>query len=200
MMATMTLQRLVAAFEKVTELPIEIPDVRDMVVSFGIQDRIICVPEDSDAGKCRGVYYQFTTRDGVYADPNFISLIVYSQNLDKDWQRVICAKEMIHIMDAQAEKTRTEQEVQDLVDKLLGPMSTEDFGLADLMAAVDKLALYQSLIFLFPDAARDEARSQIAQKNRTPKQIAEWASLPLSLSDLVISDDWPELKKVLLNR
>lgn len=194
----MSLTRLVAAFTQARELPIEIPEVRDVVVSFGIQDKIICIPEASDPGKCRGVYYQFTTRDGVYADPILTSLIVYSGNLDVPWQRVICAKEMIHIMDAQAEKTRTQEEVQGLLDKLLGPLSTEDYGLADLMAAVDKLALYQSLIFLFPDLARDDARAQIAAHTRTPEQIAVWAALPLPLSNLVIGDDWPDLKKILL--
>lgn len=192
------LARLVSHFAEAKELPIEIPDVRDAVISFGIQDQIICIPEQSDPGKCRGVYYQFTYRERLYGDTSLVSLIVYSANLDVPWQRVICAKEMIHIMDGQAEKTHTEEEVQGLIDKLLGPLSTEDYGLADLMAAVDKLALYRSLTFLFPDAARDDARAQIAEKKRTPEQIAQWASLPLPLSDLVISDDWPELKKELL--
>lgn len=194
----MTLVRLVTKFAEVRELPIEIPEVRDAVVSFGIQDQIICVPADSDPGKCRGVYYQFTHRKKLYGDPNLVSLIVYSARLDVPWQRVICAKEMIHIMDGQSEKTRTEEEVQGLIDKLLGPLSTEDYGLADLMAAVDKMALYQSLTFLFPDAAREAARD--AAKKKKPEEIAAWASLPLPLSNLVISDEWPDLKKALLGQ
>lgn len=194
----MTLPRLVGAFSTIRQLPVEIPDVRDVIVSFGIQDKIVCIPEESDPGKCRGVYYQFTTRNGVYGEPNLVSLIVYSSKLDVPWQRVICAKEMIHILDGQAEKTHTEEEVTGLIDKLLGPLSTEDYGLADLMAAVDKLALYQSLTFLFPDSAREDARTQISRDKRSPKEIAEWACLPLPLSNLVISDDWPDLKKSML--
>jgi hypothetical protein len=56
-------------------------------------------------------------------------------------------------MDGNAEKTNTSDELQGLIDKIIGPLSTEDFGLADLMAAKDKLAIYQALGVIFPDAA-----------------------------------------------
>jgi hypothetical protein len=34
--------------------------------------------------------------------------------------------------------------LQGLIEKIIGPLSTEDFGLADLMAAKDKPAVYQA--------------------------------------------------------
>jgi hypothetical protein len=71
----------------------------------------------------------------------------------REWQRLVCAKELIHVMDGNAEKTNTSDELQGLIDKIIGPLSTEDFGLADLMAAKDKLAIYQALGVIFPDAA-----------------------------------------------
>lgn len=194
----MSLAHIADAFDGVTDLPIEIPEVQDVVQRLGIQDEIVCVPANSDPFKCRGVFYQFTKRDGVYGEPVLVTLIVYSENLDIRWQRVICTKEIIHVTDRQAEKTHTPEEVTGLVDKLLGPLSTEDYGLADLQAAIDKLAMYQALIILFPDSARDEARQQIAAGNRTVEQVAEWASLPLPLVKFALDDDWPEVKEELL--
>jgi len=194
----MSLARIVDAFDGVTELPIEIPEVQDVVQRLGIQDEIVCVPVDGDPSKCRGVFYQFTKRDGVYGEPILVTLVVYSANLDTRWQRVICTKEIIHVTDAQAEKTHTSEEVDGLVEKLLGPLSTEDYGLADLQAAIDKLAMYQALIILFPDAAREEALQQVAAGVRTVEQVAEWASLPLPLVKFALMDDWPEIKKELV--
>ena len=108
------------------------------------------------------MYYQFTKRNGVYSDPLLCTLIVYSSKLSLDWQRLVCAKELIHVMDGKEEKTETAEELEGLIEKLIGPLSTEDFGLADLMAGKGKLAVYQALAVLFPDSARDDALKRIA--------------------------------------
>jgi hypothetical protein len=190
--------RLIAHFSETTELPIEIQDIRAKIVELGIQDEIKFFEHDIDPGKLRGVYYQYTRRDGVYGDPVLCSLIVYSSRLSVDWQRVVCCKEMIHILDGQAERTKTPEEVHGLVDKLLGPLSTEDFGIADFMAAKDRLALYQALMLLFPAAARREAVERLASGEVDIESIAKWACLPTVLTKVVMSDDWPELSRELI--
>jgi hypothetical protein len=191
----MSLLHLLKAFESVKELPIEIPEIRDAVLGLGYQDEIVFVPgRDIDPGKLRGVYYQFTKRNGVYADPHLCTLIVYSSKLSIEWQRLVCAKEMIHIMDGKEEKTKTAEELLGLIDKLIGPLSTEDYGLADLMAGKDKLAVYQALAVLFPDGAREDALKQISE-GATPQQIADQASVPLAFTRLVLLPAWPAAKK-----
>ena len=89
----MSLARLIAKFAGVAELPVEIPEVRDAIVALGFQDDIVFVPENIDPGKLRGVIYRYTKRDGVYGEPKLCTLIVYSQNLPIEWQRVVCGKE-----------------------------------------------------------------------------------------------------------
>jgi hypothetical protein len=190
----MTLTRLVAAFSNVRTLPIEIDEVRREIVKLGFQDEIVFVEEESDPRKCHGVYYQFTKRDGVYRPPILVSLIIYSKNVDLVWKRIICAKELIHVMDHSAGKTKRALELEGMLDKLLGPLSTEDFGLADMMAAIDKLATYQALCFLFPDAAREEALARLKSEQVTIAQIADWAVLPVELVTIILSDAWPDAK------
>jgi hypothetical protein len=191
----MSLLRVLEHFEQTRELPIEIPEIRDVVLGMGFQDSITFVPcGKMDPAKLRGAFYQYTTHAGVYVAPHFRTLIVYSRQLSKDWQRLVCAKELIHVLDGKAEKTKTEDEVQGLIDKIIGPLSTEDFGLADIMAAKDKLAVYQALAVLFPDAARADALAKKAE-GKTPEEIAKQASVPLRFVKLVLTDEWPAAKK-----
>jgi hypothetical protein len=37
---------------------------------------------------------------------------IYSSHLAFDWQRLVCAKELIHVMDGKQEKTKTPDELQ----------------------------------------------------------------------------------------
>jgi hypothetical protein len=190
----MSLEKLIDAFSNRTELPVEIPEVRDEIVRMGFQDEVVFVHQPMDPGKLRGIYYQYTKHSAPYSEPILCTLIIYSSLLSMEWQRLVCGKEIIHVMDRQAGKTHTPGEVTGLVDKLLGPLSTEDFGLADFMAAVDKLALYQALAILFPDAARVQALDEMSAGATTIEDIAAWASLPLPLVKTVMSAQWPDMK------
>lgn len=192
-------KKLIENFSSRDALPIEVTEAVTFLVASGMQDEIILSPEDTDPGKVRGIYYQYTKSPGVYAAPDLVTLIVYSKNVDLAWQRLICCKELIHLCDGSREKTDKAEEVDSLVEKLLGPLSTDDYGLADLMAAVDRLALYQALAVLFPLSAREAARAEIANGKRTIEEIADWALLPSPLVAFVVSDAWVDVYKAILD-
>jgi hypothetical protein len=97
-------------------------------------------------------------------------------------------------MDGKAEKTKTPDELQGLIDKIISPLSTEDFGLADVMAAKDKLAIYQALGILFPDAAWADAQEAL-KAGKTSQQIIEQACIPDQFANLILADEWPAIKK-----
>jgi hypothetical protein len=191
----MSLQRLLGRFDPIRELPVEIPEIRDAIVALGFQDNIRFIPCDKmNPAQLRGVFYQFTRHPRPYAEPELRTLIIYSSQMPPEWQRLVCAKELIHVMDGKAEKTKTPTELQGLIDKIIGPLSTEDFGLADVMAAKDKLAVYQALGVIFPDAARADALE--AMKNgMTRQRIMEQASIPMQFAALVLAEEWPAIKK-----
>lgn len=192
----MSLLTLIQQFSEVAELPVEIPEIRDAIVKLGFQDEVIFHPEPIDPAQLRGIFYQYTLRDPPpYGDQRLCTLVVYSGLLPVDWQRVVCGKELVHVMDARAAHTKSADEINDLLVKLLGPLSTEDFGLADFVALKDKLALYQILPVLFPDAARKAAAAKLAAHEQTIEGIAAWACLPLRLTRLVMADDWAAIEK-----
>jgi hypothetical protein len=192
----MSLKQLLERFDPIRVLPVEIPELRAAIMQIGFQDEIRFIPcAKMNPAQLRGVFYQFTRHPAPYAAPEFWTLIIYSSLMSQEWQRLVCAKELIHVMDGKAEKTKTPEELQGLIDKIIGPLSTEDFGLADLMAAKDKLAVYQALGVIFPDAARDDALQAIGNGSKTRQQVMEQASIPMQFVNLVLADEWPSIKK-----
>jgi hypothetical protein len=189
--------KLLSSYHIRENLPVDVQEVaRFLIEKCGCQDSIIFHPEVMEIGALRGMYLQYTTRPGVYAAPELETLIIYPSNEPPEWQRMICAKELIHVCDGKSARTNSAQEVDDLIDKLLGPLSTDDYGLADLMASVDRIALYQALAILFPWGAREIALAKIAN-GVTEQQIASWAELPMSLVKLVLSEAWAELYAII---
>ena len=191
------LRELIDRFSGVTELPVEVDEIAKCITDMGVQDEIYLFPTDTDTEKIRGAHHRFTYHKSVYGDPQFVTHIVYSKNDALELQRVIAVKEMIHIFDDELAKTNTGDEVSHLLDKLVGPLSSEDYGLADLQATKDRLALYQSLPLLMPRAALDEARQAVRNESKTPDDIAEWSCMPVELVRLMLSDEWVSINGAL---
>lgn len=192
----MRLQKLIAKFSTRTELPIEIPEVREEIIAMGIQDKIVFCPDaEMDKTKLKGAYMQFRVRPTMYGEYEDWSLIVFCANEGIPWQRMICAKEMIHILDDEAERTSTLDQLDGLLNRLLGSVSTEEFNIFDIMAAKDRLALYQAIPLLFPMAARDNAIQAVKSGRKTLHEIADDACLPVELVSLALTDNWPGLVK-----
>ena len=164
---------------------------------MGCQDEIYLFPADCDPTLVRGVFRQFRYRKTLYGEPTWVTHIAYSKNVPVEWQRVICAKELVHIFDPDSTKTDTDEEVNGLLDKLVGPLSTEDYGMADLQAAKDRLALYQCLPLLLPKASLDIAREQVRTGQKTEQEVADWALIPLRLVSLMLSEHWENLNGAL---
>jgi hypothetical protein len=193
------LKRLIEKFDSVEVLPVEIEEIRAAIISLGVQDRIIlCADSEMDPTLLRGFFYRYRYRSVVYGDPENTTLIAYSSSETRAWQRVICCKEMIHIFDDEVEQTNTLDELDGLIKRLLGPLSSDHVSICDLMAARDRLALYQAIPLLFPLAARELALRAIATGSKTFEQIVEASCLPSELVRLVFMDEWPRLSSKLV--
>lgn len=187
-------------FADVTDLPVEIDDVVQAIVQLDLQDEVYLFPVNSDPSELRGAIRQFRYSPGVYADPQSVTHIVYTTQVPLSWQRVICAKELVHIFDRKAEKTDTPDEVSELIEKILGPLSTEDYGFADLQAAADRLALYQCLPLLFPPKALAKAKEAVSSGVMTVEQITEVVCMPEGFVRIMLSDDWEKLNGFLCDK
>lgn len=191
------LAELIENFADRVELPIDVQEIADAIRELGFQDEIRFYDVEADSSTIRGLFDQFTYRPGVYAEPVLVTLIPYNSNDPVEWQRVVCCKEMMHIFDSDLEKTDTPEEIPDFLDKLLGPLSTDDFGLADFMAAKDKVAMYQCLPLLMPKAALEVARGAVDSGEKSPAEVAEWAKLPERLVRFMLLKEWDTINGAL---
>lgn len=187
------LKNIIARLAGEVNLPIEVSDIVDALVAEGFIDEIHFVPVDGDLAQIRGAFARFQYHTGPYSDPVDVAHIPYNSNDSVPGQRVTCCKELIHLFDSDLERTDTEDEVPEFIEKVLGPLNNDDFGLIDLMASKDKLALYQCLPLLMPRAALDVAREAVASDRLTVQEVAEWAQMPLPLVRLMLDDQWDTL-------
>lgn len=177
-----------------TALPIQVSEIAAAITHAGCQDIIYFKGIDGEnPAHIHGAFWRYTRRPGVYADPEYIALIPYNLNDTLAWQRVTCCKEMVHLFDSNLERTDKAEEVVELLDRLLGRMSTDDFGVVDLMAGKDKLALYYSLPLLLPKAALELARADVAAGRKTADQVASDAGMPLGLVEMMLNAEWDTL-------
>ena len=182
---------------EIRELPVEITELTAVLVQAGVQDEIYLRPVDTDPSSLRGAIRQFRYHQEAYGEPVWVTHIVYSQNSPREWQRITCAKEIVHLFDRDIEKTDTIEEVMGLIDKLVGPLTTEDFGVVDIQAAVDRFAVYKCLPLLLPKAALAEAKLCIKNGELSVTDVAAAACMPPELVTIMVGDQWDEITRLL---
>ena len=193
------IKNIIEATSNISDMPIEVSEISEIIVANGYQDSIIMRAVDAEPGKLRGVCHQYTTSPGVYALPNLVSLIVYNQNLSLEWQRVTCCKELVHVCEKGVDKTSTQEAVTGLIDRIVGNYSRDDYSIIDYMALMDRLGLYVAVGLLFPSAAREQAANAVSSDSRSIPEIAEWVCLPEALVALALRPEWPDLLLTLLD-
>lgn len=192
------LKELIKQFEGRTQLPIEVEEIAQAIIDRGFQDEIHFVDVDADPASIHGAFARFTYHKQMYGEPVLVTHIPYNARDPLELQRVVCCKEMMHIFDSDLERTDKEGEIPEFLDKLLGPLTTDDLGLADYMAAKDKVAVYMCFPLLLPKAALQVARQAVKDGLKTHEEIADWAKVPLNVVKLMLEDDWETVNGALI--
>lgn len=193
-------KNLQAKFDGRTVVPIEVQEICDALVEMGYQDDIRVVEEEMDLSQLLGTYVQFTEPSGgMYSEPRMVSLIVYPSNVSLLSQRIICAKELVHVCDARVSRTSDPQDILELAQVLSGSASIGDEPRMTMKVAADILAQQKGLMLLFPKAARLIARQQIGEGSITLDVLAEKLRLPETTVDDMLEEDWEDLAEMLSN-
>jgi hypothetical protein len=191
-------KNLQAKFDGRIELPIEVQDICDALVEMGYQDDIRVVEEEMDLTQLLGTYVQFTEPNGVYGEPNWVSLIVYPSNVGPLLQRQICAKELVHVCDAHVSKTKEPNEIMELAQVLCGRASVDDgLQISSMKVAADILAQSKGLMLLFPKAARVIARQQVADGTTTLEKLEQTIQIPKATIEDMLEEDWEVIADLL---
>lgn len=167
-------------------------------MEMGYQDDIKVVAEEMNLQELQGTYTQWTEHAGVYADPRWVSLVVYPANVDRKVQRLICAKELVHICDANATKAKDSREIADLARALVDKnVLADELQVAGAVVATDMLAQHKALMLLFPKAARIIARRQIDDGQITTQHLEEMVQIPEAVLSGLLDPEWEDIALML---
>jgi hypothetical protein len=189
-----TIYTLIGFFSSFTVVPIDPDDVKDQIIGYGVKDEISFIGVDLDARIIVGALHHYTRSPGVYADPIVCADIYYDRAQERRWRRVICVKELMHLLDRSSSMTATQTDCEKLLDDLTGIFEpSASFSLDALHAWHDHLMLYYAVTVLFPFDAREIYYPAYTNGLLSIEKIANDVDLPETLVRLVMSEGWTRI-------
>jgi len=176
-------------FSRHTRLPIKIDNVIGFILEAGFVDSILLHPvEDDDPAETPGVLLR-RKRKVPYAVGHMAD-IAYPARLPPYWQRLICAKELLHLESDEGQWVRTKETVSRLITGIVLPMSAAiELAKINVEVGIDHSGILLALALLFPRDARDELRP-LYDTVLSDEQISALAEIPSQFIPLIMSDAW----------
>jgi len=186
----MSAYKLVQKFEDRAEFPVHLDEVRDAVIGLGGSDAIRFKAVDIEEDILRGICYRYKPLPRPYGTPEEWIDIIYAEKLEEDWRRLVITKELIHVLDKDAHRTRNSEELEDLVRRMARRADLRD-GISWHETA-DRVGLFQALGILFPFEARRLMKDKYDAKHISDEMIAHRAAVPVQFVAFLMSDEWAE--------
>lgn len=189
------IRTLTEFFDKFTKLPIDVNDVRDQLIDRGVQDEINFHFVDIDPAKVRGLLYRYTRHSAPYANPTFCADICIARQMERDWQRLVAIKELLHITDCDVMTAESEEAVNGLVRNLALPPEVRFDEPQKLKPSFvnDKMRVYNALAIMLPATIRTSLRDLHNANKITESEIARMAEIPTRFVPLLMLDDFETL-------
>jgi hypothetical protein len=111
--------------------------------------------------------------------------------MENEWQRLVCCKEMLHILDPVG--TCKPDDVEALVGKIILPADLQDPFTDGSHALADRVTITYATAILFPIAARQIFLPLYNDKKIDLVMIARAMEIPVRSAAIVMSDLWPEI-------
>lgn len=195
----MKVTELIGAFAGKLTLPVDVNDVLRCLRENGHDDDIEFIGVDLDPEILLGKIKVFHVRDGLYGEPRRFANIYYHRGHELDWQRLICCKELIHLLDPDAAHTKTQAEIDELAARIGLPPYMQNPTEDGFAANIDRLAEFRALALLFPMSARNVLLEANRADKITIAQIARLADIPSKYVGFAMSDVWEKVHALLVD-
>lgn len=129
---------LIAHFAARVKLPVDVNDLLPVLKENGEDTDIEFIGVDLDPEILQGKIKIFHVRNGVYVEPQRFANIYYHRGHGTDWQRFICCKELLHLLDPKGAETATQEEIAELAARIGLPEYMQD-PMADAGRAISKI-------------------------------------------------------------
>lgn len=193
----MTVSKLLEEFSKLDALPVEVEKVIEHVRARGVNDIITFFHDvDLDTKLISG----FLKRDEFQKDgkQRFLSTITYGK-LGHEMERLVCCKELLHILDPDSSRAHERTQVESLISKISLPPELVD-PIDDEQSSNDRIAILEAMAVLFPLGARNILYDKYMNERVSLAWIAEQAELPAAYVKYAMNGFWPSLLEILIGR
>lgn len=188
---------LIRHFSEKVDLPVDVNEVLAVLREHGNDDHVEFIGVDLDPEILQGKIKIFHIREGVYSDPKRCANIYYHRGHDPDWQRFICCKELMHLLDPNGAHTITSDEIDELADKIGLPPELQDPNADGFAANVDRSAEFRAAAILLPFESREILLPHYQSGAITSTDIARMADIPRKYVAFVMSSVWEGVHKIL---
>lgn len=192
----MALKEILAAFASSETLPVDLGKVSQWIIDKKIQDEIEFIGVDIDTGVIRGYLYRFRYSAKMYGDHTNAAHIYYGKDQGPEWINLVCAKELIHLMDSGNAGGRKEQFDQ-LVSRLVLPRDLDILLEDPNHVRMDRMGDLVAAALLLPPSARELLITPYKRGELTEEDIAKFAMMPTRYVRVVMSDRWEKSYELL---
>lgn len=189
---------LIRLFSENLSLPVDVNELLPVLAQNGNDVEIEFIGVDLDPEILQGKIKIFHVREGVYADPKRCANIYYHRGHGSDWQRFICCKELLHLMDPLGAETSSMEQIDELASKIGLPEYMQDATVDGIATNIDRLAEFRAAAILLPYAAREQLLKPLAEQKLTLSDIAEMADIPRKYVGLVMSPGWNYIHQIFI--
>jgi hypothetical protein len=201
----MSIGRVVRHFEGIGKVPIDLKDVVALVRQLVPGETIRVRGVNVDPARLMGTCYRYAIDDSKILVPRQVSYVVYNNRLDPYLQRLVCCKELVHVLDPDPILTTTKEKVVNLLERVLKNVQVNHAipnKDANVFAALfDQLAKWHAMAILFPFGLWEELEPRLDEISLDDKEIAkiaDWVELPIDHVGAVLIPDWRAVRENLL--
>ncbi|MBX3447739.1 MAG: hypothetical protein KF765_13375 [Parvibaculaceae bacterium] len=191
---------LIKKFSDLENVPVDVDNVKAEIEKSGVVDEVYFWGATIDGEKLKGQFV--LTEPWEYpegAARRRVADIYYDVSMTDDWQRLVCCKELLHILDPEGCQASTEAEVERLFARLALPRELQEPVKDGAAVITDRVAVYQALAVLFPMSSRNLLMPKFKEERITLQDIAGFTDLPLRYTQLVMHEIWDEVYPLLVS-
>lgn len=182
-------------FAASSHLPVRLKDVKDFVLRSGSAGKIIRFPVDIDELVLHGMLRVYRDVPPYADEERVIAQIAYYQGLDEGYTRLVCCKEMLHLLDSHEQTAETRKKVSQLIEDVTLPIE----AVSSLPGLADHTKLIDALCVLVPTAAGNLLRAAHADRDLSADDLAKLARIPEPFARVVLSERFATLQNAIMN-
>jgi hypothetical protein len=180
----MSLSKLVARFQDAPGAPILVDNIRNTIVDMGLIDEVQFLRAEMDDVKVKGFIRKFTFHSAPYAEPTRSANIYYAKNLNECWRRLVCAKELVHLVDRPGVAVSSAEALKSLLVGLTSsaePVDLDERCQADIVAEITALPV------LVPLPIRNQLLGPVKSCRMSSHDVAYYFRIPQKYVAFIMS-------------